>query len=43
MEILVGDIVENIKKTFNDTKVFSVETIYEKSNVTIQSILFSNF
>lgn len=32
MEILVKDIVNKIKEIFNDTKVLSVDTVYEKTN-----------
>lgn len=32
MEILIEDIVNKIKETFNETKVLSVDTVYEKTN-----------
>lgn len=32
MDILVGDLVDKIKKVFNSTKVLSVESVYEKIN-----------
>lgn len=32
MEILINDLVNKIKSVFDDTKVYSVETVYEKTN-----------
>lgn len=41
MDILVGDIVNKIKTVFDDTKVLSVETVYEKTNTSDLRLVIS--